>query len=286
MLKRKHMIAFFAFVFFMVGVHWYVVSTRIDPATGFYHTVDAVTRSFNIAMVALGAFGLLFLFFAPNKKSTATIELPRTAEYIFASSTIILSAFFIYNFICNKNVKMQFMPLGMASVPKPILENIPNLQPYFSLASGLVFLLQGVFLLFNMRDLLSLNIFKVAQVIPVFWTVFETIRICFAYTTVCYIIEHVIEVFAITFIMRTIHLQTFIFTLRKCSLNLVIMYIVGGLGAIFFGLMAIVPFYLNPVLQKLHSPYFSYQVEHLFFVLAVPYILSFLFFASVTKVES
>ncbi|GHU85058.1 hypothetical protein FACS1894198_2150 [Clostridia bacterium] len=288
MLKLKHAIAFFIVTALAVVARCYLVENYVDMHRGFYDPAGPITKIFDVAILIIGLLGAGFIYFSPAKSQTVSFNFSKNMRLVFALSSFLFGAFFVWNFIKNDHETIMFMPSGIVSKMSnwfgsgdfDMSKFMGNFQLYLGLVVGAIFVLQGLVLLANKRELLTSGMFKILQIIPVFWSFIEVMRIEWAYTTIWYISEHILELMALGFILVTLSVQASLLAFKTNSLGLVRKHTVSGLLAVFFSCLATIPFYISPRLTAFHESAFYYNISNLFIASAGLYILFFLICAS------
>ncbi|MDR2817141.1 MAG: hypothetical protein LBB04_00215 [Oscillospiraceae bacterium] len=279
MLKLRHAVAFFVFTILAVIARCYLVDTYVSMYEGFYDPAGPITKIFDIAILVIGFSGAAFIFFSPAKEQTVNFDFPKKGRIAFALSTLLFCAFFVWNFVKNDHETIMFMPAGVvnenANGPG-VAAFVGAFQRYFGLFVIVALVAQSLVLLMNKRELLTSNMFKMLQVIPVIWGIIEVMRIIMAYTTIWHISEHILELMALAFILVTLSVQASLLAFKTSSLGLVRRHVVSGLLAVFFSCLATIPFCISPVFTDFRENDFYYNISNLFIASAGLYILSFL----------
>ena len=253
-----------AMFFFIIITRCYLIFNYVDHSTGFYVQPNFITHLFDYSVILIAIVGIIYSFFgSPENDNSSKIIFSRWQNISLGIVSLIVGLFLIYTFFAtNKNSQpILFIPLGIqnqAAFFTKFKNYTTYIMPYICLISAIVMLIQAVALILNTHiKLLSSGFFKALYLFPITWLTFTIMRIVLAYTTIFFISEHILEVLALIFILRTFFSQAKIITFGQANQFLLKSCRVSALFSTLFCIAATLPLYflkiLHPELLYFHK---------------------------------
>lgn len=253
---------------FIIITRSYLIFNCIDHTTGFYTQSNFITHLFDYSVILIAMGGIVYSFFgSPEKDNSLKISFSRWQNIMLGMISLIVAIFFIYTFFTtNKNSQpISFIPLGIqnqAAFFAKFKNSTIYIMPYICLTSAIVMLIQAFTLILNTQlEFLSSGFFKALSLFPITWLIFTIMRIVLAYTTIFFISEHVLEVLALIFILRTFFSQAEIITFGQANQFLLKSCKVSALFSTLFCSAATLPL----CLLKIVSPELLYFNKNLYY---------------------
>ena len=253
---------------FIIITRCYLIFNYVDHTTGFYIQPNFITHLFDYTVILIAMGGILYSFFgSPENDNSSKIILSRRQNVTLGIVSLIVGIFLIYTFfITNKNSQpISFIPLGIQN-QSAFFTKFKNyttyIMPYICLISAIVMLIQAFALILNTQvKFLSSGIFKVLYLFPITWLTFTIMRIVLAYTTIFFISEHILEVLALIFILRTFFSQAEIITFWQANQFLLKSCKISALFSTLFCTAATLPL----CLLKIYNPELLYFNKNLYY---------------------
>ena len=242
---------FFCLALILVCTRYFLLLNQIDLFTGFYSLNNWLSRSFDLSIVLIAIVGLILSFFGPAPKGSAKILIKTNLRILWSLASIALGLFLIYDFFSLSIIssRVVFLPLGIEvqSVGLPnflarLNLSISGLLRILNLLSGSLLLTQGALLINdNFQKLLTSPLFKALYLLPITWIIIAIMRISMAYSTICYISEHILEVITLIFILKSFFSQAVILTSTQPSNMLLKSCQISCAFSAFFSLLTTLP---------------------------------------------
>lgn len=253
---------------FIIIARCYLIFNCVDHTTGFYTQSNFITHLFDYSIILIAMGGILYSFFgSPEKDNSSKIAFSRWQNVTLGIVSLIVGIFLIYTFFTtNKNSQpISFIPLGIQN-QSAFFTKFKNytiyIMPYICLISAIVMLIQAFILILNIQvKFLSSSLLKALYLFPIVWLTFTIMRIVLAYTTIFFISEHILEVLALIFILRTFFSQAEIITFGQANQFLLKSCKVSALFSTLFCTAATFPLYL----LKIHNPELLYFNKNLYY---------------------
>ncbi|MBQ3067825.1 MAG: hypothetical protein IJC97_02145 [Oscillospiraceae bacterium] len=253
---------------FIIITRCYLIFNCVDHTTGFYIQPNFITHLFDYTVILIAMGGIIYSFFgSPENDNSSKIILSRRQNVTLGIVSLIVGIFLIYTFfITNKNSQpISFIPLGIQN-QSAFFTKFKNyttyIMPYICLISAIVMLIQAFALILNTQiKFLSSGIFKALYLFPITWLTFTIMRIVLAYTTIFFISEHILEVLALIFILRTFFSQAEIITFGQVNQFLLKSCKVSALFSTIFCIAATLPL----CLLKIYNPSLLYFNKNLYY---------------------
>lgn len=253
---------------FIIITRCYLIFNCVDHTTGFYIQPNFTTHLFDYSVILIAMGGILYSFFgSPENDNSSKIMLSRRQNVTLGIVSLTVSIFLIYTFFTtNKNSQpISFIPLGIQNQSAFFTKfktHTTYIMPYICLISAIVMLIQAFALILNTQaKFLSSGLFKALYLFPITWLTFTIMRIVLAYTTIFFISEHILEVLALIFILRTFFSQAQIITFGQVNQFLLKSCKISALFSTLFCTAATLPLYL----LKIVSPEFLYFNKNLYY---------------------
>ncbi len=253
---------------FIIITRCYLIFNCVDHTTGFYTQSNFITHLFDYSVILIAMGGIVYSFFgSPEKDNSSKITFARWQNVTLGIVSLIVGIFLIYTFFTtNKNSQpISFIPLGIQNQSAffaKFKNSTTYIMPYICLISAIVMLIQAFALILNTQlKFLSSGFLKALYLFPIIWLTFTIMRIVLAYTTIFFISEHILEVLALIFILRTFFSQAEIITFGQASRFLLKSCKVSALFSTLFCTAATLPLYL----LKIHHPELLYFNKNLYY---------------------
>lgn len=220
---------------------------EIDPKTGFYINPGIFTKISDISIILFAVYGIFASLFRPETADKIYLKFSRKQSLFLCIASLVIGGFFVQNFLAavNPTVDIQFFPLELES-EQAIFFKLKSAAPifaYFALLSGCVMFFQAFLFLKQKLELLSSSLFKCMYLFPIVWVAVISMRVAGAYTSIIFISEHILEVFAIIFALRTFFLQAVILTFKPLKINTLKSGKTSAMFSMFFCLASSIPLY-------------------------------------------
>ena len=246
----------------------YLIFNCIDHTTGFYVQPNFITHLFDYSVILIALGGILYSFFgSPENNNSSKITFSRRQNIMLGIVSLIVGTFLIYTFIItHKNHQpISFIPLGIQNQSAffaKFKNHTTYIMPYICLISAIVMLIQAFVLILNTQvKFLSAGFFKALYLFPITWLTFTIMRIVLAYTTIFFISEHILEVLALIFILRTFFSQAEIVTFGQANQFLLKSCKIAAFFSTLFCAVVTLPLYL----LKIVSPELLYFNNNLYY---------------------